>query len=246
MLDIDIYSLRSLGSQLLFTVAVAEKIRGGNRKIRRGTIQTKPPERGGGACAAQEKRSIDAETAGAEPGDASVEGRDGQMEATYCRRCGAKCKIDPLPQSNAKMLKRSRNKGLCVNCAVHDWLRNTYPVNILLAQSGPKALQFEHIRQQFLGIMKTAKSDAEFGEIDWDLIIENWDLPFPNKVRPSSANPCNQLELDEIKSGKRRGPDGLAGRNTVMGIAERGPITSFEQLNELEPGFGDILRDNLK
>jgi len=167
------------------------------------------------------------------------------METTYCQRCRAKCKIEPLPQSNVKMLKRSHNKGLCVNCAVHDWLRNTYPVNMLLAQSGPKALQFEHIRQQFRDIMKTAKADADFSEIDWDTIIKNWSLPFPGKVKARAENPCGQQELDEIASGKRRAfgrfdpeePDPLRGKPT---------ITSFEELNLLESGLGDEFRDCLK
>jgi len=124
-----------------------------------------------------------------------------EMEIMYCQRCGAECVINPPKESNAKMLKRAKGGGLCVNCAVHDWLRNTYPVNILLAQSGPKALQFEHIRQQFADIMKSQKADAEFGEIDWDAIIKNWELPFPNKVKPSNTNPYRKTTINKIICG---------------------------------------------
>ena len=119
-----------------------------------------------------------------------------------CERCGTRCRVDLVRNSKAKMLRRS-NKGLCANCAVHDWLRNTYPCNILLAQSGPESLRFTHIQKQFAEIMRVGFADAKPDEIDWQLIVENWDLPFPHKIKPSSTNPCSQLKLDEIASGER-------------------------------------------
>ena len=114
-----------------------------------------------------------------------------------CGRCGVKCKVDPKAGSRAKMLKRDKSpKGLCVNCAVHDFLRNTYPANLLLAQSGPKSLAFPHIQEQFAGIMRSRCSDALPDEIDWDVIIENWDLPFRHKLKRTATNPVSQEDLD--------------------------------------------------
>jgi len=163
---------------------------------------------------------------------------------TCCERCKTPLQIVGPQNSKAKMLRRSKEpKGLCVNCAVHDWLRNTYPVNILLAQ-GPKFLAYPHIREQFAGIMRAGFADAQPEEISWGLIIENWDLPFPHKVKSRSENPCSQLELDEIKSGKRRGIDGPLNHYTIC--SPPGPITSFEQLNELESGLGDRLKSCLE
>ncbi|HUW19872.1 MAG TPA: hypothetical protein VMW16_11275 [Sedimentisphaerales bacterium] len=162
-----------------------------------------------------------------------------------CERCGVRLKVTGRRNPKAKMLRRADGpKGLCVNCAVHDWLRNTYPVNILLAQSGPKGLAMPHIQEQFTGIMRTGMADAMPDEINWDLIIENWELPFPHKVKPGPMNPCSQKEIDEIKEGKRQGfstyipePDPLHGKTT---------ITTFEELNLLRPGLGDKLRKCLK
>ena len=117
--------------------------------------------------------------------------------ACACLRCGAACKVAPVPGSTATMLKRGRTpKGLCVNCAVHDWLRNTYPANLLLARSGPKSLAHPHIQEQFAGLMTMAGSDARPDEIDWERIVANWDLPFPTKLKPSATNPVSQQELD--------------------------------------------------
>lgn len=163
-----------------------------------------------------------------------------------CERCGVQLKVDAVPGSKAKMLRHSKEpKGLCVNCAVHDWLRNTFPPNILLAQSGPRILLFPHIQKQFAEIMKVGSSDAKPDEIDWDRIIENWDLPFPKKIKPSGMNPCSQLMLEEIASGKRPGlgsmiqpkPDPLGGKTV---------ITSFEDMNKLQPGLGDEFKKCLR
>ena len=165
---------------------------------------------------------------------------------THCLRCKVRCKVDGQRNPKAKMLRRSGEpKGLCVNCAVHDWLRNTYPVNILLAQSGPKALIHPHIREEFAGIMRAGMADAMPDEINWDLIIENWELPFPHKVKSRAENLCSQKELDGIKAGTHPGigspfipePDPLGGKTT---------ITSFEELNLLEPGLGDKFRKCLR
>ena len=122
-----------------------------------------------------------------------------------CVRCGALVKVDPLAGSKAKMLKRGKlPKGLCLNCAVHDFLRNTYPVNLLLAQGGPRALALPHIQEQFAGIMRSRCSDALPDEIGWQAIIDNWDLPFPTKLKSSAVNPVNQAELD--RAGKEGVP----------------------------------------
>jgi len=124
----------------------------------------------------------------------------------HCERCGARCKVAELRDPEAKMLRWSKEpKGLCINCAVHDFLRNTYPINMLLAEFGPKGLLLPHIQKQFMGIMRAGFADAKPDEIDWNRIVENWDLPFPKKIKPNSTNPCSQQELDEIASGQRPG-----------------------------------------
>lgn len=167
-------------------------------------------------------------------------------EIIHCERCKAPCKIGGARNPDAKMLRRSSEpKGLCINCAVQDFLRNTYPVNILLAQSGPQVLLYPHLREPFADIMRAGLADAKLDEIDWSRIVKNWDLPFPNKVKPGPMNPCSQRELDEIATRKRPGIG-------QMGIPKRDPlngkttITSFEECNLLEPGLGDKLRKCLR
>lgn len=119
------------------------------------------------------------------------------MGKIRCQRCGATLRVDGPRNPKAKMLRRSKEpKGLCINCAVHDWLRNTYPVNLILAGSKPEVLRFEHIQQQFTNIMRAAGADANPDEINWEAIIANWDLPFKNKVKATATNPASQDVLD--------------------------------------------------
>ena len=114
-----------------------------------------------------------------------------------CERCGARCRVDGPRNPDAKMLRRSKEaKGLCINCAVHDWLRNTYPVNLIFTTLSPDALRLEHIQQQFTEIMRSGFADAKPDEIDWEAIIANWDLPFKNKVKSTAMNQASQDVLD--------------------------------------------------
>jgi len=122
-----------------------------------------------------------------------------------CSRCGARCRVDPVAGSKAKMLRRGKSpKGLCVNCAVHDTLRYLYPANLLLASSGPKALAFPHIQEQFAALLKVANSDAGPDEIGWQTIIDNWDLPFQHKIKRTATNPVSQEELDRAPQDEIR------------------------------------------
>lgn len=101
--------------------------------------------------------------------------------------------------SKATLLKKSNQpKGLCINCAAHDILRNLYPANLILARSGPKGLSLPDIQKQFEAILKSARTDAIPGEINWDIVIQNWDLPFPNKIKRTAENPMNE---DDLKRG---------------------------------------------
>lgn len=168
-----------------------------------------------------------------------------EIQQATCQRCGLALRVDPKRGSNAKMLKRAAvPNGLCVHCAVHDWLRNTYPINIQLAENGPGALLVPALQRVYSQVMRVHNADAQPEEISWSRIVEFWELPFPNKVKASPANPMTQRELDEVASGKRLG----AGTKVI--VSRKPPprhdemaVRTFEELNELEDGLGDALRD---
>jgi len=156
----------------------------------------------------------------------------GSQTGCNCERCGAKCKVDPLHGSRAKILKRSKvPKGLCINCAVHDFLRNTYPVNMLLAgMRNPECLLLPHLQQQFAVILRSGFSDAKSSEINWRLIIDKWDLPFPNKVKRSSMNPMNDEDL-------AREPEEEARREHFLRQQIEDPRSQQQKLEDAEKMF---------
>ena len=161
-------------------------------------------------------------------------------ENVDCKRCGERCGVAGPPGKEAKMLRFAEESGLCANCAVHDWLRNTYPINMQLAEYGPKGLDHPQIQQLFTEIMLTNFADAKPDEIDWDKIIENWDLPFSHKMKSGPMNPCSQEEIDAIKAGTH---PGIGSRDRVRERAEN-PVfcRSVEDLNKAQPGLGDELK----
>ncbi len=167
-----------------------------------------------------------------------------QTTVGTCQRCGMPCRVAGPGRKDAKMLRYAKQpKGYCASCAVHDWLRNTYPVNVQLAQAGPKILLHDGIRKMFADIMRQAKADMNPDEINWNRIVEYWDLPFAEKVKPTNTNPCTQAELDEIAAGKRKGFRYI--RREASPLEGVDAITSWDQLNQLDPGLGDELREAL-
>lgn len=123
----------------------------------------------------------------------------------YCKRCDVACRIGGPANPDAKMLLFAKEgHGLCANCAVHDFLRNCYPINMMLARSGPAGLLLEHIQKRFYEVMKVAMADATPPEIDWQLIVDNWDLPFADKVKRTATNPVSQQELDDMTGVKEK------------------------------------------
>jgi hypothetical protein len=156
-----------------------------------------------------------------------------------CDRCGRPCQVAPDRNPDARLLRKSAvPKGLCVDCATTEWLLNTYPCNLLLDQSGPDVLRHGAIQEQFAAIMISGNADARPDEINWERVIANWDLP----VKQVKKNPLNPYRPTHPKRAPRtsypeRKPDPLPGVST---------ITSFEQLNQFEPGLGDKLRETLR
>jgi hypothetical protein len=97
-----------------------------------------------------------------------------------CERCAKPCRVAESNTPDARLLRKSLiPKGLCLECATTEFLRVTEPLGMLIEQHGPECLRLEHIQKQFEVILLAGRSDAGPGEIDWDVVIANWHLPFP-------------------------------------------------------------------
>jgi hypothetical protein len=155
-----------------------------------------------------------------------------------CERCGRRCQVAGDRNPDARLLRKSAvPKGYCVNCAVTQFLLNTYPCNMLLDENGPGALRVLALQEQFADIMRVGMADAHPDEIDWEAVIANWDLPV--KVERSATNPYMPRHPKRAPKREHRPPrpDPLPGVDV---------ITSFDQINQIEPGLGDDLRRVLR
>ena len=104
--------------------------------------------------------------------------QDSPEQSGHCERCGARCRVVGPGQPDARLLKYSASGGLCVNCATHDWLRTTPPLNSQIAKQGPRILLHPHVRDLFGQLLRAGNADANLDEINWNLIVENWELPW--------------------------------------------------------------------
>ena len=100
-----------------------------------------------------------------------------------CDRCGTKCQTSNRISSNARLLQRSAEKGLCANCAVTAFLK-TCPLGQLI--DDPQKLLWEPVQKQFAAVMRAGNADMDTGEISWASVVDNWNLPdtdYPRDTR---------------------------------------------------------------
>ena len=101
-----------------------------------------------------------------------------------CIRCEKPCRASGNTNPKARLLKRTSTIGLCANCAVTEFLLSLEPIRHGIEKNGVDAtLKNANVRKQFEGVMKAGLADMKSEEIDWETIIRNWALPFPEVKR---------------------------------------------------------------
>jgi len=101
-----------------------------------------------------------------------------------CIRCEKPGRASGNINPEARLLKRTSTIGLCANCAVTEFLLSLEPIRHGIEKNGVEtALKNANVRKQFEGAMKTGLADMKSEEIDWETIIQNWALPFPDVKR---------------------------------------------------------------
>ena len=95
---------------------------------------------------------------------------------TVCKRCGKPCLSD-TGNPEARLLKRSM-EGYCADCAITQFLQNTEPINALIGTKGREMLLNPMVQEQIGVILKAGLSDCHIAEIDWQRVVNNWDMPF--------------------------------------------------------------------
>lgn len=97
-----------------------------------------------------------------------------------CMRCGIPCRVKGSSNPDARLLQHaSTPRGFCPDCGATAFLRQAPVLSEVLSRVGPQALLMPAAREQFARLMRTGNADANPGELDWERIVANWDLPLP-------------------------------------------------------------------
>lgn len=109
------------------------------------------------------------------------------MSAAFskCQRCGCPAR-GKAGSPDARLLKHA-TAGVCVDCGVvlflqrvgnmHGGIERLLPPGFDVRQ----AFSLPHVQEQFAAVMKAGHADARPDEINWERVIELWDLQPPAK-----------------------------------------------------------------
>ena len=114
---------------------------------------------------------------------------------THCLRCRRPCRHG-TPDPTKRAILKTQGDGLCPNCVVTHFLLGIAPIRETIMGhparggivpavpgKGPAVLRLPHIQAQLGRIL--AFTQLSLGEVDWEVVIANWDLPWPKGKQPS-------------------------------------------------------------
>lgn len=111
---------------------------------------------------------------------------------TPCLRCGVPCRIATEQAQNARLMRNSlTTDGHCVNCAMTYYIRFGDGFGLIPWRVEDRRLfEYRGVQEAIERLLIVGNSDARPGDIDWSLVVKNWELPFENEQvqwRPSGA-----------------------------------------------------------
>ena len=95
-----------------------------------------------------------------------------------CDRCKRPLRVAVRRREDSAPFRLAKvPKGECPDCVMTGFLYNTYPINMQIDEAGPELLLKPMIRDAFLmsGILDGC--DMSVDEIDWQRVVDNWNLP---------------------------------------------------------------------
>ena len=114
-------------------------------------------------------------------------------QIVLCPRCFLACRIGGKPSNpDARPLKlaKSVKHGLCANCAFTAFIKSIEVFGYGIARNGVGVFRDPRIQKDFASLFAIGESDADISEIDWEVVIENWDLAIP-----LAGNPCRVARI---------------------------------------------------
>jgi hypothetical protein len=95
---------------------------------------------------------------------------------TTCQRCNVPLAVNPDRNEDARLLRLSRDKGVCANCAMTHFLTTMEPLATVIANKGTDILLNPAVQLQVTAVLEAGDSDATAEELDWRVIVDQWSL----------------------------------------------------------------------
>lgn len=105
-------------------------------------------------------------------------------EIVLCPRCSEPCRVSDKPSNKRAVplrFAKTVKSGLCPNCAITAFILSVETLAYGVSKNGTKILLDPNIQKAFGDLFVVGNSDADISEIDWKSVVENWDMPFPDR-----------------------------------------------------------------
>jgi hypothetical protein len=111
------------------------------------------------------------------------------LGVVQCPRCGQLCKIVTPANPQARPFQRAENgDGLCTSCIVAYFIQSMPVLMVGIERNGPEILLWEAAQQQFTAVLEAGMSDLKGEEINWERVVETWNLPWPKGWKPKDMS----------------------------------------------------------
>lgn len=97
------------------------------------------------------------------------------FSSDHCQRCGIPCSPGGTGSPDAILLRRA-DQGVCVTCGMALFIKRTPSMMMAIQQNGVGMLLAPHIQTGFANLMAVGKADARPGGIDWQRLVQQWEL----------------------------------------------------------------------
>jgi len=101
------------------------------------------------------------------------------------RRASRVCLAEASQILNSRPFRKGL-RGLCANCAVTAFFKDSDGEQgvgfALSADFDPQCLLYPHIQAQFQRILAIGQSELRYEQVDWGIVLSNWDLPIGRKA----------------------------------------------------------------
>ena len=102
--------------------------------------------------------------------------------AAPCARCGVPCRPAASEHPDARLMQHTTGPtGYCECCALTAFLVALPFTALGIERAGSVAamLAAPHVREQIGQIFLAGQADARIEQIDWQRVVDQWNLPFP-------------------------------------------------------------------